>query len=365
MNFHHDYPLPAYKEEQFEKYFNVETEWMADEGYAESKEVTLRKVAMHVILRSAFWVLLDSFPVQNSKSDKLDAFIPYLAMNIFDRFISRHQLPTVLDHVRDDIVLAANSCLTLAWKMRDNSFSVPEFLGKWNLDKDLMLKMELQILRGLKWQMRAVTPICLVRFFVEMIPIGKGIERRTLNEIIIQTQDNISFTRFRPSVIAASAVLTACRLLYNDIYEENKKILLSRKYVEEEDLETCLDETYEKCIEKKILLLRDVWFVEKPKLEIGAAEIAKAGETSSSGSHRSGKEPIQEQNQDEAEGDIDQEMNFELKWMMWSSDDPEDLTINSPDFRTLPPAPDDPNDGTVEARNYFDLCAPCKSCIIL
>ncbi|KAH9802925.1 putative cyclin-D6-1 [Citrus sinensis] len=340
MNFHHDYPLPAYKEEQFEKYFNVETEWMADEGYAESKEVTLRKVAMHVILR-------------NSKSDKLDAFIPYLAMNIFDRFISRHQLPTVLDHVRDDIVLAANSCLTLAWKMRDNSFSVPEFL------------MELQILRGLKWQMRAVTPICLVRFFVEMIPIGKGIERRTLNEIIIQTQDNISFTRFRPSVIAASAVLTACRLLYDDIYEENKKILLSRKYVEEEDLETCLDETYEKCIEKKILLLRDVWFVEKPKLEIGAAEIAKAGETSSSGSHRSGKEPIQEQNQDEAEGDIDQEMNFELKWMMWSSDDPEDLTINSPDFRTLPPAPDDPNDGTVEARNYFDLCAPCKSCIIL
>lgn len=129
-----------------------------------------------------------------------------------------------------------------------------------------MLKMELQILRGLKWQMRAVTPICLVRFFVEMIPIGKGIERRTLNEIIIQTQDSkiayilesksiysvvliirigfvlinflifvtdISFTRFRPSVIAASAVLTACRLLYNDIYEENKKILLSRKYVEE------------------------------------------------------------------------------------------------------------------------------------
>lgn len=35
---------------------------------------------------------------------------------------------TVLDHVREDIVLAANSCLTLAWKMRDNSFSVPEFL---------------------------------------------------------------------------------------------------------------------------------------------------------------------------------------------------------------------------------------------
>lgn len=132
----------------------------------------------------------------------------------------------------------------------------------------------------------------------------------------------------------------------------------------QEDLETCLDETYEKCIEKKILLLRDVWFVEKPKLEIGAAEIAKAGETSSSGSHRSGKEPIQEQNQGEVEGDIDQEMNFELKWMMWSSDDPEDLTINSPDFRTLPPAPDDPNDGTVEARNYFDLCAPCKSCIV-
>ncbi|KAK9209378.1 hypothetical protein WN944_001744 [Citrus x changshan-huyou] len=151
---------------------------------------------------------------------------------------------------------------------------------------------------------RAVTPICFVGFFVEMIPI------------------EISLTRFRPSVIAASAVLTACRLLHNEVYEESNKILLSRKYVEEEDLEACLHETYEKCIEKKILLLSNVWSEEKPKLEIGAAEIAKAGETSSSGSRRAGKEPIQEQNQDEAEVDIDQEMNFELKWMMWSSNDP-------------------------------------------
>lgn len=51
MNFHHDYPLPVYKEERSEKYFNKETEWMAAEGYSDSKEVTLRKVAMYVILR--------------------------------------------------------------------------------------------------------------------------------------------------------------------------------------------------------------------------------------------------------------------------------------------------------------------------
>lgn len=70
MNFHHDYPLPAYKEEQFEKYFNVETEWMADEGYAESKEVTLRKVAMHVILRvsaSKFFLFLFSEKIKEKE----------------------------------------------------------------------------------------------------------------------------------------------------------------------------------------------------------------------------------------------------------------------------------------------------------
>lgn len=36
---------------------------------------------------------------------------------------------------------------------------------------------------------------------------------------------------------------------------------------------------------------------------------------------------MQEQNQDEADGDIDQEISFELKWLVWSSNVPGDRTI--------------------------------------
>lgn len=33
-----------------------------------------------------------------------------------------------------------------------------------------------------------VTPICFVGFFAAKIPVGRGVKRRSLNEIIIQTQ---------------------------------------------------------------------------------------------------------------------------------------------------------------------------------
>ena len=51
----------------------------------------------------------------------------------------------------------------------------------------------------------------------------------------------------------------------------------------QEELEACLTKTYEMCIGKKILLERN----EGRELKVGA------GETSSSSSHRPGKEPKQ------------------------------------------------------------------------
>lgn len=44
------YTRPEYTREAYEKYYNMEPDWMAAEGYAESKEALLRKVAMRVIL---------------------------------------------------------------------------------------------------------------------------------------------------------------------------------------------------------------------------------------------------------------------------------------------------------------------------
>lgn len=77
-----------------------------------------------------------------------------------------------------------------------------------NLNEDYkrhILSMELQILKGINWRLRAVTAMYFKEFFVGKIPAGKGIMRRTLNEIIIQAQggklayrreNNLKFCRF-------------------------------------------------------------------------------------------------------------------------------------------------------------------------
>lgn len=220
---------------------------MAAEGYAESKKSILRDIAKRVIL-------------QGSKYEELDAWIPCLGLNLFDRFFSRNQLPNVLGQLRDDIVLAAHCCLVMAWRQEDLfSFSFSQFVEKWNFGKQYMehlVHMEVQILKGWKPEMRYVslTPICFVKFFLRKISLGEKIQSR-IPAIIMQALLDISFTRFRASVIAASAVLTASELLSDDKLSiaRDKMNILACKYVRKEELEACLKKTHDMCIEKQIL----------------------------------------------------------------------------------------------------------------
>lgn len=122
------------------RYFTAETDYVAAAGFETSRIATLRQIAVTVILR-------------NSKSYKREAMIPYLAMTYCDMFISRNELPNVLGRVRDDIVLAANCCLTIAWRRRDKHFSLPKFLENNNLNWEYqkhVLNMEHEILTALE-----------------------------------------------------------------------------------------------------------------------------------------------------------------------------------------------------------------------
>lgn len=117
--------------------------------------------------------------MQSSKCDKLDAYIPYIAMNTFDRFISRHQLPVlqiiyvlrifklykvrlsqvtnlihecnlfiqiVLGKVRDDLDLTAHCCLLMAWKFTDIfSFSLEEFVVSYYMRCILFIYLFLSV----------------------------------------------------------------------------------------------------------------------------------------------------------------------------------------------------------------------------
>ncbi|XP_031280061.1 uncharacterized protein LOC116138492 [Pistacia vera] len=382
-------PVPVYQEQNaFESYLNVENESMAAEGYATSKEATLRKIAVRVIL-------------ENSRWDNYDAFVPYLALIYFDCFISHNPLPNLLRDLREEVVLIANSCLKIAYEMRDSTFRPLDFLKRTRMIEHeiVILRMELAIISGIDWKTRAVTAICFVNMFVRMIPEARRIKQRTLNEIVIQAQGDIEFTKFRPSVIAAAAILSACKLKYkeNDMYYNCYKFLLGLKFVHEEELNACTKKTTEMCIYKRIVIEED--------------EPGSSSEAGGSSSSRTGKEPLQgisgtkdakvqkmpgkkprqgtairhrrgrrqlptiEETEDETEiggeesvsdipeilpvrriEDIDP-MNFELKWILWDADAGE-TTIDSSLFRPgaeITPGEND-NPFTASATNVSAHC---------
>ncbi|RHN75206.1 putative cyclin [Medicago truncatula] len=121
-----EFPIPTRKElEIIKNYFNVESEFIAaTDTFTTPHDILFRNLAVSIIAKLNLFRCL-------SRSDDPDSFIPYLAMNYFDRFLSQHKLNledvegrTETERVR----LIAVSCLTISSKMRTNSFSVDRFL---------------------------------------------------------------------------------------------------------------------------------------------------------------------------------------------------------------------------------------------
>ncbi|KAI3457524.1 hypothetical protein Pfo_014187 [Paulownia fortunei] len=73
-----------------------------------------------------------------------------------------------------------------------------------------VLDMELHICERLEWRMRTLTPFCFVEYFIPILRLTPNLPtpRRPVRQLIVKSQFDISFTVFRPSVVAASAMLT-------------------------------------------------------------------------------------------------------------------------------------------------------------
>ncbi|EEF36622.1 cyclin d, putative [Ricinus communis] len=200
---------------------------------------------------------------------------------------------------------------------------------------DDILKVEILIVRALNWRLRSITPLCFVQYFWSLV--AHPAIKSNAKEIIVQSQGDIRFTQYNPSVIAASAVLVS---YYNEPACRQKLIGGNIK-LDQRQLEDCTKMMTDMCKEKMIP------FVER-KFYLG--ECSKAGgnfESSSvSGdltanrpeieelSHRPGKEPIVDNSVDPSQIMEDllkeagrakeatkrakdlQIIHLELKWMM-------------------------------------------------
>ncbi|WZZ68569.1 hypothetical protein YC2023_079939 [Brassica napus] len=135
----------------------------------------------------------------------------YLAVNYMDRFLYARRLPETSGW---PMQLLAVACLSLAAKMEE--VVVPSLFDfqvegvKYIFEAKTIQRMELLVLDVLDWRLRSVTPFSFLSFFAYKIdPLGTslGFFRSHATEIILSNIKEASFLEYRPSSIAAAAIL--------------------------------------------------------------------------------------------------------------------------------------------------------------
>ncbi|KAL0443473.1 UNVERIFIED_CONTAM: putative cyclin-D6-1 [Sesamum latifolium] len=304
--------LPESARESLGRLISAEEYFTLPESYLDIENLGyLRKYAVEYIEKQ-------------SKCENFDALIPYVAMTYFDRFMSRGEIPPVVKTLFANINLCLISCLSLAWKLRTKTFVLSEFLKEKKLIKFSardVLRMEMYICRRLDWRMRALTPISFVEYIIPVLPLRRESPslRRPVRQLIVKSQFDMSFTKYRPSVVAASAALTVASHMFPSTCGLIALTILTPEYIFPEV--------------EKVLECRDML---EPLLE--GLPMPAAGNASSNIEdqqpadtqsnieeeriHRAGKEPAASEIQPEPEesdelvnADAVELMNFELGWI--------------------------------------------------
>ncbi|GMY09997.1 putative cyclin-D6-1 [Fagus crenata] len=235
MEFDLENPLTNFNESHsdvFTSLFLTESEHMPSENYFQSLkandfDITVRRETISLI---------------SQLSCNLDPLLSYLAVNYHDRFLSSQGLlqpkPWVLR-------LLAISCVSLAAKMKETEHFLVDFQGDGGLifDTQTIERMEVLILGALKWRMRSVTPFSFISYFISLFklrdpPLKQAIKARA-TEIIFKAQNEIKLLEFKPSIIAASALLSAAHELLPLQYPCFRKATSNCSYVNKEKLLQC------------------------------------------------------------------------------------------------------------------------------
>ncbi|KAJ8638272.1 hypothetical protein MRB53_012539 [Persea americana] len=154
-----------------------------------------------------------------------------VSVNYLDRFLSSYSLPSG-DWV---IHLLSIACLSLAVKMEETDVHLllldfQLFEPRFVFDPHTIQRMELCVMAKLKWRLRAITPFDFVDCFARKF--GSSDLNRLFSRasyIILNTLPVVDFLDYRPSTLAAAAVLYAAQEI-SDIsvrYDENAGGILS------------------------------------------------------------------------------------------------------------------------------------------
>ncbi|MBA0694413.1 hypothetical protein Goari_004713 [Gossypium aridum] len=216
--------------------FSSESDHMPSHNYFLSLKsndsfVSFRQEAISLILRA-------------QHSCNIDRYTTYLATNYMDRFVSRQEIPQGNQWVLRLLVIAT---ISLASKMKEQHFSSSNFQREegFIFDAPAIQRMELLILDALNWRMRSVTPLSFICFFISLFelkdpPLRQALKDRATN-IIFQACNEIKLQEFKPSIIAASALLMASHELFPLQFPSFETSILSCRHVNKENQLKCFN----------------------------------------------------------------------------------------------------------------------------
>nr|QYW07131.1 cyclin D6-1 [Dimocarpus longan] len=255
MEFDLENPFTSLEEEQLNQQhqsdtildlFVSESDHMPSQNFTNCLEmvdfyVSFRQEAVSLILQAEF-------------SCNIEPFIPYLAVTYLDRFISRQKIQLGKPWI---LKLLAISCFSLAAKMKNTHFSLSEFQReeRFIFDAQTIHRMELLILDALNWRMRSITPFSFLCFFISLFklkdpPLTQALKNRAV-ELIFRAHNEIKLLEFKPSIIAASALLLSSHELFPLQFTCFKASISSCEYVNKEGLLKCFD-TMQEMVEMEV-----------------------------------------------------------------------------------------------------------------
>ncbi|XWS63015.1 hypothetical protein CRYUN_Cryun06bG0060300 [Craigia yunnanensis] len=141
----------------------------------------------------------------------------FLSVNYFDRFLSSHSLPQTNGW---PLQLLSVACLSLAAKMEESEvpllLDLQVFEPRFVFEPKTIQRMELHVMATLNWRLRSVTPFDYLHHFIRKLPSCSTLLPDSFSsvisassDLILSTTRVIDFLRFKPSTIAAAAVLCA------------------------------------------------------------------------------------------------------------------------------------------------------------
>ncbi|XP_050219801.1 uncharacterized protein LOC126670178 [Mercurialis annua] len=185
-----------------------------------------------------------SFYQKSYYNDEYDELIDYIALNYFQRFISSDTFPDLRNiNDRDCVRALVISCLFIAMKMKDKSFDKKVYMqnrphlkiGEQTID--LVGNLILKVIGA---PANCVNPLFYVSSFLYLAAEARKCYKLHTIKLILQSQKEIKITQFRPSEIAASAVLISVSFDSVAKFEEVMAIFTGGDFrMERRRLEAC------------------------------------------------------------------------------------------------------------------------------